>query len=208
MFNTKTATVNNEEFNSSYMPVGINENVTLKSVEVKKSPNGRDFLEVTFENEKGQTATMTEWKNEKNMWIKTDEELQTRDNQQFGRLLQILHCYYENIPDVEIGTFVEMISWIKNTLDKISEKDKQPLRLKVIYDNKGYTRVSGNGTFVEPMTVENSQIKLFKRDTLERPVVADTEPASDPLAGSIPSIPVPENNVENLTSADPNELPF
>lgn len=188
------------------MPVGINENVTLKSVEVKKSTNGRDFLEVTFENDKGQTASMTEWKNEKNMWIKTDEELQTRDNQQFGRLLQILHCYYENIPDVEISTFVEMISWIKNTLDKTDTKT--PLRLKVIYDNKGYTRVSGNGTFVEPMTVENSQIKLFKRDTLERPVVADTEPAVDPLASTPASIPVPENNVASLTSADPNELPF
>ena len=29
MYSTKTATTNNTEFNSSYMPVGINENVTL-----------------------------------------------------------------------------------------------------------------------------------------------------------------------------------
>jgi len=203
MFNTKTATVNNEEFSSSYMPVGINENVTLKSVEVKKSPNGRDFLEITFENDKGQTATITEWKNEKNMWIKTDEELQTRDNQQFGRMLQIINCYYSTIPDVTIGTFVEMISWVKNTLDKTDTKT--PLRLKVIYDNKGYTRVSSNGTFVEPMTVETSQIKLFKRDTLERPVVADVEPANDPLANT----PIGTPDIENVNhGTDVNELPF
>lgn len=205
MFNTKTATVNNEEFTSSYMPVGINENVTLKSVEVKRSTNGRDFLEITFENEKGQTATMTEWKNEKNMWIKTDEELQARDNQQFGRLLQILNCYHENIPDVTLNTFVEMINWVKTTIDSTTEKEKQPLRLKVIYDNKGYTRVSGNGTFVEPMTVETSQIKLFKRDTLERPVIADVEPATDPLASTPTSIPVTET-VDHGTNMD--ELPF
>jgi DNA-binding transcriptional MocR family regulator len=59
MYSTKTATTNNQEFNSSYMPVGINENVTLKEVNVNKTPNGRDFLEIIFENENGQTATMT-----------------------------------------------------------------------------------------------------------------------------------------------------
>ena len=48
MYITTTATTNNEQFNSSYMPVGINENVTLKEVNVNKTPNGRDFLEIIF----------------------------------------------------------------------------------------------------------------------------------------------------------------
>jgi len=90
MYSTKTAITNNNEFNSSYIPVGINNNVTLKEVNVKKTEQGRDFLEIIFENADGQTATMTEWKNEKNMWIKTDEDLQQRDNQQFGRILQVI----------------------------------------------------------------------------------------------------------------------
>ena len=93
MYNTKTAIVNNEEFNSNYMPVGINNDVTLKSVTVEKSPQGKDFLRVTFENEAGQTAEFTEWKNEKNMWIKTDEDLQNRDNIQFGRILQLINSF-------------------------------------------------------------------------------------------------------------------
>ena len=59
MYSTKTATTNNQEFTSSYMPVGINENVTLKEVNVNKSPQGRDFLEIVFENPEGQSATMT-----------------------------------------------------------------------------------------------------------------------------------------------------
>lgn len=195
MYSTKTATTNNNEFNSSYMPVGINENVTLKEVNVNKSPNGRDFLEIIFENEQGQIATMTEWKNEKNMWVKTDEDLQNRDNQQFGRILQVIDACNGGHKDFEGSSFVEMINWVKQQLIA----DHTPLRLKVVYDKKGYTKVSSLGIFVESMDVEESQIKLWKNDLLERPVVADVEPAADPL--SVTTAPVTET-----TGAD--DLPF
>ena len=201
MYSTKTATINNTEFNSSYMPVGINENVTLKEVNVNKSTNGRDFLEIIFENEQGQTASMTEWKNEKNMWIKTDEELQQRDNQQFGRILQVIYCYYpEEQVNFEGSSFIEMINWVKQTFDAVTEKKAYPLRLKVVYDKKGFTKVSSLGTFVEPMSIEQSQIKLWKNDLLERPVVADVEPAADPL--SVTTAPVTE------TPIGADDLPF
>ena len=201
MYSTKTATTNNEEFNSSYMPVGINENITLKEVNVSKTTNGRDFLEIIFENEQGQTATMTEWKNEKNMWIKTDEDLQRRDDAQFGRILQVIHCYYpKEQVNFEGSSFVEMINWVKQTFNAVTEKKAYPLRLKVVYDKNGYTKVSNLGVFVEPMSVTESQIKLWKNDLLERPVVADKEPASDPL--TMTSAPVTADS----TGAD--DLPF
>lgn len=200
MYSTKNATVNNSEFNSNYMPVGINEKVTLTEVNVKKSTNGKDFIEFVFSNEVGQIAKFTEWKNEKNMWIKTDADLQERDNQQFGRILQIINCFYETQPEAEINTFAEMINWVKNTLDSAPNKDKN-LRLKVIYDKKGYTTVSTNGIFVEPLDVTESQIKLFKRDLLERPIVADVETPADPFASDGTSV--------TETSTDNNsELPF
>ena len=198
MYSTKTATTNNQEFNSSYMPVGINENVTLKEVNVNKTPNGRDFLEIIFENEQGQTATMTEWKNEKNMWIKTDEDLQNRDNQQFGRILQVIDAVNGTHGEFEGSSFAEMINWVKQQLEVIQMAT--PLRLKVVYDKKGYTKVSSLGIFIEPMSVEQSQIKLWKNDLLERPVQADVEPAADPLAGN--SAPVIE------TKIDADDLPF
>lgn len=180
MYSTKTATTNNNEFNSSYMPVGINENVTIKEVNVSKTANGHDFLEIVFENNQGQTATMTEWKNEKNMWIKTDEDLQKRDDQQFGRILQILNCFYENGSlEFEGNSFVEMINWVKEKTSPMIGAGK--LRLKVVYDKKGYTKVSSLGVFVEPMSIEQSQIKLWKNDLLERPIQPDKE--DDPLAG-------------------------
>ena len=201
MYNTKTATINNEEFNSNYIPVGINDNITLKEVSVEKSPQGKDFLRVTFENETGQTAEFTEWKNEKNMWIKTDADLQNKDNQQFGRIIQLINCF-TTTPDVEINSFDEMIKWVKSILDPFI-KEKKKLRLKVIYNKNGYTQVSKYGTYVEPMDVTESQIKLFKNDLLERPVKADAEKPADPLATNPIKVDTPVTETEDI-----NELPF
>lgn len=201
MYNTKTATINNEEFNSNYIPVGINDDITLKEVSVEKSPQGKDFLRVTFENETGQTAEFTEWKNEKNMWIKTDADLQNKDNQQFGRIIQLINCF-TTTPDVEINSFDEMIKWVKGILDPFI-KDKKKLRLKVIYNKNGYTQVSKYGTYVEPMDVTESQIKLFKNDLLERPVKADAEKPADPLATNPIKVDTPVTETENV-----DELPF
>lgn len=200
MYNTKTATTNNEEFSSNYMPVGINDNIILKEVNCNKTPQGKDFLEIIFENEQGQTATMTEWKNEKNMWIKTDEDLQKRDNTQFGRICQIIDCFYPQRPDAELNTFVDMINWVKQMLDSMIETKKK-LRLKVNYDKKGYTRVSQYGIFVEDMSINDSQIKLFKNDLMEKPVVADKED-DDPL--NVPPTVTPD--AANATGA--SDLPF
>lgn len=202
MYSTKTATTNNEEFNSSYMPVGINENIMLKGVSVEKSPTGRDFLEFTFENEAGQSVSFTEWKNEKNMWIKTDGDLQNRDNQQFGRILQIIDAVRGTHEEFEGNSFVEMINWAKNQIfpSGVTQVPMNYVRLKVVYDKKGFTTVSRNGIFIEPMSVQESQIKLWKNDLLERPVVADKEPASDPL--TMTSAPVTADS----TGAD--DLPF
>lgn len=199
MFSTKTAVVSNNE-SGKYMPTGINENVYLKEVNVQKSPTERDFLEVVFENDEGQTASLTEWKNTKGQFVKTDEDLQNRDNRQFGRLLQILNCFYDTQEDVDLPTFKDMIDWIKSKLDPMIAQ-KKPLRLKVIYDKNNYTTISKNGIFVEPMTVEkkDSQIKQFARDNFERTIVADNEKTVDPLA---------ETSTQETAKTGADDLPF
>lgn len=197
MYNTKTATINDQEFVSSYMDAGIHDNITLKEVNVKKSPTGKDFLEIVFEDSEGKTATMTEWKNEKNMWIKTDEDLQHRDDLQFGRIMQIINCYTSSA-EGEFNTFAEMINWVKQTLDPMISSKKQ-LRLKTNYDKNNYVRVSTNGIFVEPMDVEKTQIKKFARDNFEKQVVADVEMnTSDPFS--------PSN--EAILESGADDLPF
>lgn len=198
MYSTSTAVTNNNESNSSYMPVGINENVFLKSVEAKKSPNGHDFLEIIFEDSEGKTATMTEWKNEKSMWVKTDEDLQRRDNLQFGRIMQVINCYFPKI-EGEFNTFKEMIDWVQATLSPMVAT-KKALRLKVVYDKNNYTQVSKNGIFVEPMDKEETEIKKFSRDSFERQVVADVEKSTDPLASA--------TNADSTQASGGNDLPF
>ena len=198
MYSTSTAVTNNNESNGSYMPVGINENVFLKSVEAKKSPNGHDFLEIIFEDSEGKTASMTEWKNEKSMWVKTDEDLQRRDNLQFGRIMQIINCYFSKI-EGEFNTFKEMIDWVQATLSPMVAT-KKALRLKVVYDKNNYTQVSKNGIFVEPMDKAETEIKKFSRDSFERQVVADVEKSTDPLASA--------TNADSTQASGSDDLPF
>ena len=164
MYSTKTATTNNQEFNSSYMPVGINENITLKEVNVNKTQNGRD-------------------------------------DAQFGRLLQIIYCYYPSEQvNFEGSSFIEMINWVKMTLDAVEKKSEYPVRLKVVYDKNGYTKVSNLGVFVESMSVakEESQIKLWKNDLLERPVKADEEKPNDPLGTTTAPVTADSTGADNL----------
>lgn len=195
MFSTKTAVFDSS---NKYMNAGINDNVTLKEVNVLKSPNGRDYLEIIFEDADGLIATLTEWKNEKNAWITTDKELQRRDNQQFGRMLQILKCYFETIEDVELNTFVDMITWIKSKLDTVIS-GKKLLRLKTTYDNKGFIRVSTYGIFVEPMDVEETQIVLTGRDKTTRPEIkVDDEKSTDPLGNATPDNTIAEDKKVDL----------
>lgn len=195
MFSTKTAVFDSS---NKYMNAGINDNVTLKEVNVLKSLNGRDYLEIIFEDADGATASLTEWKNEKNAWIKTDEELQRRDNQQFGRMLQILKCYFETIEDVELNTFVDMITWVKSKLDTVIS-GKKLLRLKTTYDNKGFIRVSNYGIFVEPMNVEETQIVLTGRDKTTRPEIkVDDEKSTDPLGNTTPDNTVAEDKKDDM----------
>lgn len=203
MFSTKTAVF---ESSNKYMNAGINDNVTLKEVNVMKSPTGRDYLEITFEDTNGATASLTEWKNEKNQWIKTDEDLQRRDNQQFGRMLQILKCYFDSIEDVELNTFPDMINWVKSKLDSVIGGNKL-LRLKTTYDNKGFIRVSTYGTFVEPMDVKETQIVLTGRDKTVRPEFkVDDEKSVDPLAVSENDVhSIPDNTIVEEKKDD---LPF
>ena len=198
MYSTSTAVTNNNESNGSYMPAGINENVFLKSVEAKKSPNGHDFLEIIFEDSEGKTATMTEWKNEKNMWVKTDEDLQRRDDLQFGRIMQVINCYFPKI-EGEFNTFKEMIDWVQATLSPMVAT-KKSLRLKVVYDKNNYTQVSKNGIFVEPMDKAETEIKKFSRDSFERQVVADVEKSTDPLASA--------TNADSTHASGSDDLPF
>jgi hypothetical protein len=158
---------------------------------------------------------MTEWKNEKNQWTVTDEDLQKKDNLQFGRIVQVIDAVSSiGHEDFEGSSFVEMINWVKQQIDHaITNNEGNHVRLKVTYDKNGYTQVSKNGIFIESMSVEQSQIKLWKNDLTERPVKADVEKPNDPLATTdtpVESTPVTEttDTVQESVSTGADDLPF
>lgn len=169
MYSTKTAVFSSD---NNYLQAGINENVTLKEVNVKTTPNGINYLEIIFQKD-GNIAPMTEWENKKSAWIKTDEDLQYRDNLQFGRILQVINAICdEPVGDVELNDFNSMINWVKDTLSPKINTQKS-LRLKVVYDKNGFIKVSSNGCFIEPMDVkqEDSKIIITGRDTISKPEI-------------------------------------
>lgn len=169
MYSTKTAVFSSD---NNYLQAGINENVTLKEVNVKTTPNGINYLEIIFQKD-GNIAPMTEWENKKSTWIKTDEDLQYRDNLQFGRILQVINAICdEPVGDVELDDFNSMINWVKDTLSPKINAQKS-LRLKVVYDKNGFIKVSSNGCFIEPMDVkqEDSKIIITGRDTIVKPEI-------------------------------------
>lgn len=196
MYNTSNAIISTGE-TGNYLPAGINENVLLKEVVIDKTPNGITFLKIIFEKD-GKITQMDEWENKKGNFVKTDEDLQKQNNLQFGRILQIINCFYDKLPEVQFNSFIDMINWVKDTIDQVITQNKN-LRLKITYDNKGFTKVSKHGIFVEPMDIKDSRIILTGRDKITKPNIKIDNESIDPLTNNS----TPENT-ENSNDG----LPF
>ena len=61
-----------------------------------------------------------------------------------------------------------------------ADKTKK-LRLKLVYNKDGYTTIptAVDDTFIEPMDVTESNIKITAKDVVVRPVIADKEAKND-----------------------------
>ena len=201
---SKKAAQEVSDFKSKYMNAGINENVTLDKVEVKVSPNGNKMFDITFVNEQGQTAVHTEWEPKMAPWMKDKTDLERNQARQFKKMLQILLCFYKdeqiNFEGEDFMSFANYIATMLNAADKTKK-----LRLKLVYNKDGYTTIptAVDDTFIEPMDVTESNIKITAKDVVVRPVVADKETKNDnPF--TTPEV----TTAAFATSNDPNELPF
>lgn len=201
---SKKAAQEVSDFKSKYMNAGINENVTLDKVEVKVSPNGNKMFDITFVNEQGQTAVHTEWEPKMAPWMKDKTDLERNQARQFKKMLQILLCFYKdeqiNFEGEDFMSFANYIATMLNAADKTKK-----LRLKLVYNKDGYTTIptAVDDTFIEPMDVTESNIKITTKDVVVRPVVADKETKNDnPF--TTPEVAT----AAFATSNDPNELPF
>lgn len=189
-----------------FLPAGIVENVVLKSVKTEMSPNGNQFLEIIFEKE-GATLTHTEWKPTIGGYVTTEEQLQTKMDKQYSRMLQILNCYYKDEElDFNGETFEQFAQWVTDMLNKVDKSKK--LRVKIVYNDKGYTTLPNYAkyTFIEPMELpegKTSSIVELNIDQFTKPVVADKETKNDnPFQSTSPSTNM--QAFENKT----DDLPF
>lgn len=189
-----------------YIPAGIIENVVLKSVKTEVSPNGNQFLEIVFEKD-GATLTHTEWKPTFGGFVTTEEQLQTKTDKQYSRMLQILNCYYKDEElDFNGESFEQFAQWITDMLNKVDKSKK--LRAKIVYNDKGYTTLPSYAayTFIEPMELpegQSSSIAMLNIDRFTKPVVADKEVKNDNPFSATSST----TNTQALSESN-NDLPF
>lgn len=176
---SKEKAVKVEDFQSKYMPAGINENCVFDSIEVKTTPAGNKFFQLTFKNDKDQILTHTEWEPKLGGFIDTNEKLEENMNKQYKRMLDILLCFYKDEEiDFNGERFVDFALYIADKLEKADKSIK--LRIKAVYNKNGYTTLpnSVSRKFIEPMSIpkEESQIVIDpKYDVIIRPVVANKE---------------------------------
>lgn len=188
---SKKAAQEVSDFKSKYMNAGINENVTLDKVEVKVSPNGNKMFDITFVNEQGQTAVHTEWEPKMAPWMKDKTDLERNQARQFKKMLQILLCFYKdeqiNFEGEDFMSFANYIATMLNAADKTKK-----LRLKLVYNKDGYTTIptAVDDAFIEPMNVEESNIKITAKDVVVRPVIADKETKNDNPFTTMTAAPV------------------
>lgn len=189
-----------------YIPTGIIENVVLKSVKTEVSPNGNQFLEIVFEKDRA-TLTHTEWKPTLGGFVTTEEQLQTKMDKQYSRILQILNCYYKDEElDFNGESFEQFAQWITDMLNKVDKSKK--LRVKIVYNDKGYTTLPNYAkyTFIEPMELpegQSSSIAMLNIDQFTKPVVADKEVKNDNPFSATSST----TNTQALSESN-NDLPF
>jgi hypothetical protein len=184
--------INNETISATnaktYVQAGIQDNLKLVDVQFKTvERTGNQFLAFYFEDKLGNPLSYTEWppKPSKPIEAMSLEEkskyLEFYIGWPMGRLRQILEVFkgeidYDKTP-IEGNTFKEIVEKFIAVLGD-SYKDKL-VRVKVVYDNKGYTTLPKNPkfTFIEDMSVskEDSKIQVLPGDLFERPAKGDVE---------------------------------
>lgn len=185
----------------AFLAGGIHEDAFLIATKYETTANGNKFIEFKFEKD-SRIMTHTEWEPTKGEM--TTEVFEEKCDKQFSRIEQILKCFYKEDELEFIGAnFSEFAEWVCKLLS--DEKVKQvPLKVKVIYNDKGYTTLPkyAKYTFIEPMSLVlegKSKVTKLGIDNFEKPV-ADVETSnSNPFKVVAATI---------QETSNPNGLPF
>jgi hypothetical protein len=192
--------IDSEGRSANFIDVGIHEDVELKGVEYKISPEaGNEFMVFHFEKD-GKQLSHTEWKPKD----QDPEKLENKTNNQIKRVKHIVTKFISE--DLYIFEVSDFKSFCLKTIQLLGNSYVgKKVRVKVVYSFNNFTSLPNYVPFIEKMEVpkEKSQLEILSIDkmTKER---ADVEPVvqTNPF----------ETKVENIGNGpqvdNVNDLPF
>lgn len=156
--------VKSEGRQRNFIDVGIHDNVELKSVEFKISPNNNPFLVFTFEKD-GKILTHTEYEPKD----KDGNILESKQNNQMIRLKHIATKYIKEddfVIEVMNDDFKEFCNqYIKLLGNKYVDIK---VRIKVVYSDNGFTSLPRYVPFIERMDVNKSNLEILSIDKMTK----------------------------------------
>jgi hypothetical protein len=216
MYKINTEVIN-KETSQKWLDPGINENLTLTH-RAEMSKNNNAFLAFTYTNEKGQSITKTEWEvndlgpvetlspglqgllnniaGERGISVQQAaiDFINEKRMAQMRRIINVAKLFVpeEELEGKEFNNYMDFITFISTTIGE--RCNGVQLRVKLVYDNKGYVNtpdyVRTNTPWVERMDqVSEADSKMEIVAGLDRVVRQQpngvTPPKKDnPLEGS------------------------
>jgi hypothetical protein len=192
-------TINSEARQANFIDIGIHDNVELKSIEYKISPNNNPFLVLTFEKD-GKTLTHTEYEPK-------DKDGNVLEDKKLNQIKRLKHIATKFVSEeeftIEAETFESFCKSIIRILKGRFEGKK--VRIKVVYSNKNFTAFPRYVPFIERMDVPKSGLEILSIDKMTKDspdkVVGDANPYKLDLTPVTEETPV--DGVD-----ESNDLPF
>ena len=152
-----------ESSGTSFIDVGIHENVELKKITFNTTDKGNLYLAFTFADEDGRELSHTEWEPKDEDLIK----FQSKTQNQIKRVHHIMTKFItKEEAHLKVSSFKEFAEAVINKLG--SKFIGIKLRLKVIYSWNDYTSLPKYTPFVELMSIskEDSKLKISSIDKM------------------------------------------
>jgi hypothetical protein len=192
--------IDSEARSANFLDVGIHEDVELKGVEYKVSPDaGNEFMVFHFEKD-GKNLSHTEWKPKD----QDPEKLENKTNNQIKRVKHIVTKFISE--DMYVFTATDFKSFCQNTIKLLGNAYVgKKVRVKVVYSFNNFTSLPNYVPFIEKMEVpkEQSKLEILSIDKMTKEK-ADVEP----VVQENPFTKVEELSTENNTVVDENQMPF
>ena len=172
MYNVNES-IDSESGGTSFLDVGIHEDVELVGIEYKTSSEGNDFMVFTFEKD-GKQVTLTEW-------TPKDVDTERLESKTKNQIKRVKHIVTKFIPeDQYVFNATDFKSFCENTIKLLGTSYVgKKVRIKVIYSWNNYTTLPPYTPFIEQMSVAkaNTKLELLSIDKLVKDT-ADREPAT------------------------------